>query len=540
MRLSVFAALLLTTLGCSTVFGALLPSSNTVLFIPLDERFTTRAIVVNLARLVQDDLTLITPPTELISHWKQPADPNALFNWLHDHIASSCSSSTSCSLLLSTEQLLYGGLINSRLSNTSLDELNARLDALVMLKRTWGDTLHLYLSSVIMRIPAYDGDFEEPTYWAHYGRLIYLWSFHTDRYNVLHEPADEEQARQLQAQIPADILREFVWRRERNYNVTYRLLHDYTQLYFERIWLTLDDNAEYGFNKAEERKLLELINDPSVNISAKVNVYPGADEVSLAILSSIVVNNQPVASAPTFSVLYRNETTRNLIPNYEGAPLSESIAKQITAVGGRYINASSDAPADILVLVNNWSTETQQEASELQTCEDYSALEFNATQSVVVYADVRYSNGGDRCFSQWMLNRTQFGTYAYAGWNTNGNTLGTCLSNGVLLRSLLASQNSHADTSLKENRRFTLYRLLEDVHYQADLRESLWSYATTVSFDLSDGLGNDLPFYETFIEKGFRVYANRITNEFHVNNVYYPWNRTFEIGFQVADNGAQV
>ena len=540
MRTSLFAVLLLASFGCSTAIRALLPSSNTILFIPLDERFTTRAIVINLARLVQNDFTLVTPPMELISYWKRPADPNALFNWLHDHIASSCSSSASCSLLLSTEQLLYGGLINSRVSNTSLDELNARLDALVELKRAWGDTLHIYLSSVIMRIPAYDGDFEEPTYWAHYGRLIYLWSFHTDRYNVLHEPADEEQARQLQAQIPADILGEFVWRRERNYNVTYRLLHDYTQRYFERIWLTLDDNAEYGSNKAEERKLLELINDPSLNITSKVNIYPGADEVSLAILSSIVVNNQLAASAPTFSVLYRNETTRNLIPNYEGAPLSESIAKQITAVGGRYINASSDAPADIVVLVNNWSTETQQEASELQTCEDYSALEFDTTQSVVVYADVRYSNGGDRCFSQWMLNRTQFGAYAYAGWNTNGNTLGTCLSNGVLLRSLLASQDPSTGATLKENRRFTLYRLLEDVHYQAALRQLLWSYATTVSFDLSDGLGNDLPFYERFIEKGFHAYANTITNEFLVNNVYYPWNRTFEIGFEVVDNGAHV
>lgn len=506
-------------------------SSNTILFIPLDERFTTRSIVINLARLIQTDFTLLTPPTELISHWKQPSNTSLLFAWINNQITSSCSMSTSCSLLLSTEQLLYGGLINSRISNTSYDDLDTRLQQLVDIKRQYSSKLKIYLSSVIMRIPAYNGDFEEPDYWATYGRLLYLWSFYTDRYNVLHNPDDEKQVEILQKQIPADILEQFLWRRSRNYNLTYTLLHDYTKTYFERIWLTLDDNAEYGLNKAEERKLLELINDPLLNISSKVNIYPGADEVSLAVLSQIVVNNRNEQEKPTFMVRYRNITTRNYIPNYEGAPLNESILKQITAVGGEYVDESNSTSPDILVLVNNWSTQTQSEAGEPQTCEDYSPLDIPANQSIIVYADVRYSNGGDICFSEWIRNRTEFGHYAYAGWNTNGNTLGTCLSNGVLL-------NYYSNESLtqKENRRFTLYRFVEDVHYQADLRQFLSSYLTHVSFDPSDQLNNDLPFYETFIQKGFRSYSAMLTNEFNVTNVYYPWNRTFEIGFQLIDH----
>ncbi len=509
---------------------------TTILFIPLDERFTTRSIVLNLARLIQQDFTLLTPPIELISYWKQPANPSILFQWLHDQISSL---SSSCSLLISTEQLLYGGLINSRLSNTSLDELNSRLNTLVELKREFGSKLRIYLSSVIMRIPAYNGDFEEPDYWATYGRLIYLWSFYTDRYAVLHNPSDEEQIHILEKQIPSDILQEFIWRRARNYNLTYTLLHDYTQIYFERIWLTLDDNAEYGLNKAEERQLIKLINDPSLNISSKVNIYPGADEVSLAILSQIVVDNKQQQSAiPTFTVRYRNVTTQNYIPNYEGAPLNESVRKQITAVGGHYVEYNNETSADILVLVNNWSTDTQQEATEVQTCEDYSSLGIKTNRSIIVYADVRYSNGGDICFSQWILNQTQLGTYAYAGWNTNGNTLGTCLSNGVLLKYYLHSNSNHKliNTTIRENRRFTLYRFIEDIQYQAHLRQLLSSYLTYVSLDPSDKLNNDLNFYETYIQKGFISYSNKITNEFNVKNVYYPWNRTFEIGFQLIDN----
>ena len=538
MHRSTILLLLCLAAGCLTAVHSS-SSTHTILFIPLDERFTTRSIVLNLARLIEDDFTVYTPPTELISHWKQPADPTALFQWLHDQIISTCSSSSSCSLLISTEQLLYGGLINSRLSNTSLDVLNTRLDTLVELKRTYGDKLQIYLSSVIMRIPAYNGDFEEPDYWATYGRLIYLWSFYTDRFNVLHNPADEEQVRNLTQQIPADILGQFVWRRERNYNLTYRLLHDYTKTYFERIWLTLDDNAEYGLNKAEERLLTQLINDPSVGISSKVNIYPGADEVSLAILSQIVVNVKQQTRVPTFSVRYRNVTTQNLIPNYEGAPLNQSVLKQIKAAGGQYTN---DTSADILVLVNNWSTETQEEASAPQTCADYSPLDVPTTNSILVYADVRYSNGGDLCFSQWMRNRSQLGNYAYAGWNTNGNTLGTCLSNGVLLSYYLNPSRPElsSSTTLKENRRFTLYRLLEDVHYQAYLRALLSSYLENVSLDPSDKLDVDLNFYETFIGKGFKAYASVISKEFQVTNVYFPWNRTFEIGFNLDDQQINI
>ncbi|CAF0931213.1 unnamed protein product [Rotaria sp. Silwood1] len=532
-----FLFLFIITAECYTVVNS--TTQTTILFIPLDERFTTRSIVLNLARLIDNDFVLLTPPIELISHWKQPANTSVLFHWIHDQIINSCSRSTSCSLLISTEQLIYGGLINSRISNTSLDELNSRLTILVGFKREFGSKLQIYLSSVIMRIPAYNGDFEEPNYWATYGRLIYLWSFYTDRYAVLHNPADEEQVQILEKQIPSNILNEFIWRRARNYNLTYTLLHDYTKLYFERIWLTLDDNAEYGLNKAEERQLIKLINDPSVNISSKVNIYPGADEVSLAILSQLVVNNkQQQSSIPTITVRYRNVTTKNYIPNYEGAPLNGSILKQITAVGGHYIEFDNETSADILVLVNNWSTDMQQEATQVQTCEDYSTLEIQTNTSIIVYADVRYSNGGDICFSQWILNHTLFGTYAYAGWNTNGNTLGTCLSNGVLLKYYLNStlNNQLINRVLKENRRFTLYRFIEDVHYQAYLRQLLLGYLTYISLDPPDKLNNDPNFYETFIQKGFISYENKITNEFNVNNVYYPWNRTFEIGFQLTDN----
>ena len=38
-----------------------------------------------------------------------------------------------------------------------------------------------YMSSVVMRIPGYNGDMEEPWYWENYGRDIYEYSYYTDK-----------------------------------------------------------------------------------------------------------------------------------------------------------------------------------------------------------------------------------------------------------------------------------------------------------------------------------------------------------------------
>ena len=38
-----------------------------------------------------------------------------------------------------------------------------------------------YMSSVVMRIPGYNGDMEEPWYWEKFGRDIYEFSYYTDK-----------------------------------------------------------------------------------------------------------------------------------------------------------------------------------------------------------------------------------------------------------------------------------------------------------------------------------------------------------------------
>jgi hypothetical protein len=80
--------------------------------------------------------------------------------------------------------------------------------------------LALYLSSVVMRIPSYNGDFEEPWYWGVHGRDLYLYSYYMDMYNVTGNVTCLDEALAAEARVPASIVSEFLWRRQRNYNVS--------------------------------------------------------------------------------------------------------------------------------------------------------------------------------------------------------------------------------------------------------------------------------------------------------------------------------
>jgi len=90
--------------------------------------------------------------------------------------------------------------------------------------------------------------------------------------------------------------------------------------------------------------------------------------------------------------------------------------------------------------------------------------------TIMGFCDNRYANGGDHYFVKYMQNKLQqqqLRVNAYAGWNTNGNTIGTIVSNVILL---------HLFRDYESNAMFTSLRLIEDHEYQADHRQFLNSY----------------------------------------------------------------
>ncbi|KAH3767954.1 DUF4127 family protein [Pelomyxa schiedti] len=486
---------------------------GSILYLPLDERYTTRNAFLNLAGLVPWEI--LTPPLELLPSLKVPPPMEDLHAWVDQNMPYATAA------IISSEMFIYGGLIQSRISNDTMETVENRLQKLLSYKTTY-PKLELFLSAVVMRIPDYNSDFEEPWYWEDYGELLFEFSYYTDKYYHTHDPVDKALAEEAASEIPSNVMKEFLWRRSRNFNITKDLIDDeYASNPCRYIYITQDDNAEYGFNIEEANALRRMVAED--NLGDHVFIYPGADEVALTMLSMLSVFSSGIS--PTINLVFRDPTTIYNIPNYEAA-------------GGTIVNSSEP---DIFMLVNNFSEDYQLEAPnqpfEGRSIDDYSLFTpflLYGGDTVFGFADNRYSNGGDLVLLDYLYAMhsdtdvaLDMGRFCYAGWNTDGNTLGTVISNTIIL-SLFQSRD--------ENTFFNTLRITEDEYYQADLRQSLEDYVNRMDDATCEDLTSDLPFYEEFSWKALAARMRLIDSSlgaiaWSLDSCYYPWNRTFEIGF---------
>ena len=357
---------------------------------------------------------------------------------------------------------------------------------------------------------------------------------------------DKEAAATAAASVPKHVIGEFLWRRDRNFNATRQLLlHGSKQA--TALYVTLDDGAEYGLNVDEATKLEAVAAAHNLS-SDKVKFYQGADEVGAVLLARLAVEVQDPHTKPhhvgpkrpTVRLVWRAPNATQLIPSYETRPIIETVGTQIEAAGGRILAKNSTESPDVLFIINNFALAPQQEAS-VQTsssASEYATLmaalgRASATQ-VLAFADVRYANGADISFVKTLMASSEVqkrnGSFAYAGWNTDGNTLGTVAANALLLH-LFAAQRVNAA-------RFTLFRLLEDYGYQADVRSILREY---LSSTMDGSLEQDLDFYERFTFKPLQKLGAELGDAFalpdeagHLVATSFPWNRTFEIALELG------
>ena len=308
---------------------------RTVLYVPLDERFATRGLFLNLARLLPaSEYKVVTPDADLLPSRKRFADPDKILDWLE----AQQDGASNAAAVVSAEMVLYGGLIASRSSNDTAAVVSARLERLSEMGRRG---LEIHLSTVVMRIPSYNGDFEEPWYWENFGRALYEYSFHKGRYDVLHEQEDARAFKNISQHIPPNVLRQFLWRRQRNLGITERLFHSMAPSAshgsgpfrppYVSVYCTLDDSGVYGLNVEEATTLRKL----SVSLDlppASVKIYPGADEVGLSLLAKLIVTDLAVPR-PTAKILWRMANATSLIPNYESQPIEDTVKDQLHAAG---------------------------------------------------------------------------------------------------------------------------------------------------------------------------------------------------------------
>lgn len=435
-----------------------------ILFLPIDNRPVCYSLPKDIA-LQDSSIELFLPPREALGSLVKNADIEALFNWL-----KSCPKPDA--IILSLDTIAYGGLIPSRRSKDSFEEIKVRLNVLKQILKT--TEAKVYAFSSIMRISNNNCNEEEKEYWKDYGKKIFEYSYSGGK---------------QKNDIPNEILEDYLFTRKRNFEINKIYLEWQKEGIFNTLIYSKDDCAEKGFNVNEAKEL--------ESIGGKVKT--GADEIPLSLLSRAIEKNI------TVFVEYSEPQCKDLISNYEDVSIEKSVLGQLELGGFKVTTAREKA--DIILYVNNFVEKQGELVMGWETGGKYKG-NFVPPNKPYCVADVRYANGADNSFVEQLLPQINLDNFCgYAAWNTSANTLGSLLA-GVKVRFNAEKYNEEAYKKLQ------LIRFLDDWAYQANVRGNI-----SEPCDISELM-------RPFEEKMLKVlnYEKR-----HQIEYIYPWNRKFEV-----------
>src|SRR5687767_10443275 len=119
-------------------------SAESILLIPIDSRPAAGQFPEMIAAMA--DVELRQPPAHLLGHFTKPGDPEAILGWIERQDLSRVTA-----VIVSTDMIAYGGLIESRLNRVTKGLALKRLNRFVKIRTKWPH-LKIYGFSAVMRI----------------------------------------------------------------------------------------------------------------------------------------------------------------------------------------------------------------------------------------------------------------------------------------------------------------------------------------------------------------------------------------------------
>lgn len=494
-----------------------------IALVPLDERPVNVDIPRQVAAIAGVDIEI--PDERIISAMRSPADLKALHAWMVEQSSDPRTSH----LVACIDTVVHGGIIPARITNDSTGAVLERLGIFRSLKAL-NPGLSIYAVSLIMRASDSYSAVEEPDYWSDYGRELHRLGADLHRSlarDVAGAPAGEVPT----VDIPCSTVRDFELRRLRNHMINLSSIALHEESFIDTLALTADDTAPHSAGSAEQVWLRHWCR--AFPNGKSVLMYPGADEVGAVLVARALT---AVAGSPAFAIACGEPDGLDRVPNFENAPLLDSLVRQVGAAGGHM--ASPGERPDIVLVAHAPDPErgdffgqvptSDRGATERAVGEVKKAL---AMGYAVALADVRFSNGGDpQLVDQLADEDLLLRLSAYGGWNTAGNSIG-----GAVAHSIARWAGEKFGTLDRvEADRALLTRILDDNVYQSVVRPRL-------HVDVFEGEIGPVPEDKQRaacerITTSLQEHVDRITRNsgfWSVSAVRLPWSRSFEIAFQL-------
>lgn len=506
-------------------------SQKRILYMPLDERPCNYIYPQYIARIGGADLDIV--PQNLLGHFKQPADTDALWDWVFEH-AAGCDA-----MVLSMDMLLYGGIVPSRLHHLTDEVLRERQERLRKLRAAVPNT-PIYAFQLITRAPARNGSGEEPDYYEQHGYDIFRYGVLSDKESIAALSDEESQEKQdILTRVPADALEDFLARRRLNFECNRRMLRLFAEGIVDHLVIPLDDCFTYGYAPSERRRLSAECAE--LGILSKIAMYPGADEMGCTLVSRALCNF--AGFCPSVWVDYSSQPGRLTAPAYEDRPICETAPHHILCAGAQ--EALTPQTADIALLINpptpfsnRIKFEMDRRKLYMESDRNFPAFLHRARQYldaglVCAVADCAIPDGADECLMQFLCEQKMLERiHCFSGWNTSSNALGTALAHAVALacsEKLDANPEQTAQLSAK----FRTMRILEDWAYMTHVRQDVSDQILTGQYppitdvrylgDHSAEIANEVA------DRLRRFAAERLGALPYEIGITLPWDRMFEI-----------
>lgn len=508
-------ALMVTAIATSTSIQV---DAETVLFVPQDDRPVSLQYTVDTAKAA--GMTVLTPPQNLISGKTYKGQADQIWNWVEQNAGRADV------MVLSTDTLIYGGLVDSRKHNLPLSTLEYRLKRIEALKANYKNT-RIYGFGTVMRSPRASGGGTEPSYYADYGPTIFQIAALQDKLDAgTLTQAETQKLMSLQASVPVEYLQDWFSRRQKNMQINKGLIDEARKGVFEYFALGHDDTSQLSQSALEGRYLSQY----SKGIPrTQYGSFPGADQLGLLLMARSRTDES--VEKPTFSIVYPLGGAGKTLPGYEDQTIDKTIAEHVEAVGGTMTTAGK--PTVLLAVNTPLSTSTSEseafgnlpmvsQATNAFVDRIQQATEQGVTVSV---ADIAYNNGSDNTLVGAMYKRDLlYKIGAYNGWNTASNTVGYAIAQGLLLKSM--SPEGHRDMLTQQ--------YLDNWAYQANIRKDIYRMQDSIRTDNVRYSGDLNSKLEEYLQERIQDFGKTYLKvDPRTIKATFPWGRLFETDITV-------
>jgi len=481
-----------------------------IAFIPLDDRPVSYTLPQQIAKMSRNN-QIFLPPRNFLGGLTKYSDVNSILDWLNTCINKE---KPDC-VVVSLDTIAYGGLISSRRNPLSIEEINENLEKF---KQICGKTsAKIYAFSSIMRISDSYVNEEEKSYWDRFGKEIFRYSYLKHKLQTTKNAPLEEDFENLKKYIPNEILSDYINTRERNFQVNKNYFEWVESCFLDFMVFSKDDTGEYGINVLEAEELERITAEKSLD--NKVIIHTGADEIPSDLVTRAIVDN--FGKKVSLFTAFSTPNGKKIISRYEDKTIEKSALGQIKLCGAE--EATSETVCDLKFLVHTPTKSQNDHCLRIYTEQENmvaisSCVDFITKSKLpVILGDVAFANGSDDFLIKNLFAKPQSfrNIYAYSGWNTTGNTLGSALSLGISRYIAEQTQSFDEDNYMKA----LITRICDDWGYQTILRQKIRDTSTSADKEV--------------LEKELIPLVLNISNllgycldELVVD---FPWNRTFEV-----------